>query len=96
MKIQVNYQELYQSGNYLHSQADQYEQMIERINQLMLSTSNVWQGSDNDAFIEQVEILRPQLMRMVYIIESYADVLRTCSQAYEQLQQNRLAQARNL
>lgn len=96
MKIQVNYQELYQSGNYLHSQADQYEQMIERINQLMLSTSNVWQGSDNDAFIEQVEILRPQLMRMVYIIESYADVLRTCSQAYERLQQNRLAQARNL
>ncbi len=96
MKIQVNYQELYQSGNYLHSQADQYEQLIERINQLMLSTSSVWQGSDNDAFIEQVEILRPQLMRMVYVIESYADVLKTCSQAYEQLQQNRLAQARNL
>jgi len=77
MKIQVNYQELYQSGNYLHSQADQYEQLIERINQLMLSTSSVWQGSDNDAFIEQVEILRPQLMRMVYVIESYADVLKT-------------------
>ncbi|EOS61110.1 WXG100 family type VII secretion target [Firmicutes bacterium M10-2] len=96
MKIQVNYQELYQSGNYLHSQADQYEQLIERINQLMLSTSSVWQGSDNDAFIEQVEILRPQLMRMVYVIESYADVWKTCSQAYEQLQQNRLAQARNL
>lgn len=96
MKITVNYEQLYQSGNALHTQAGEYEQLIERINRLMLSTSDVWQGSDNDAFIQQVEILRPQLMRMVYVIESYANVLKTCSQAYEQLQQNRLAQARNL
>ena len=96
MKITVNYEQLYQSGNALHAQAGEYEQLIERINRLMLSTSDVWQGSDNDAFIQQVEILRPQLMRMVYVIESNANVMKTCSQAYEQLQQNRLAQARNL
>lgn len=96
MKINVNYQELYQSGCYLNAQAQEYEQMIEQINRLMLSTSAIWQGSDNDAFVQQVDILRPQLMRMVYVIESYAGVLKTCSQAYEQLQQNRAAQARNL
>lgn len=96
MKIKVNHQDLYAAGNYLSSQSQQYQQLIERINEQMLSTSSVWQGSDNDAFVDHVQALKPQLMKMVYVIQSYADVLKTCSTAYEQLQQNRLAQARAL
>ncbi len=96
MNIKVNYQELHQAGQTLASQALEYESMIQRINQHMLSTSSIWSGSDNDAFIEHVQALQPELKKLVYVIQSYSDVLKTCASSYEQLQQNRLAQARNL
>lgn len=96
MQIRVNYEELNQSGQYLKQKANQYEEIILRMYTIAKQTATVWQGQDQEAFIQQMEQLQPKLKRMVEVIQAYANVLITSSNAYAQLQQNRMMQARNL
>ena len=96
MQIRVNYEELNLSGQYLKQKASQYEEIILRMYTTAKQTSNVWQGQDQAAFIQQMEQLQPKLKRMIEVIQAYSNVLITSSNAYAQLQQNRIMQARNL
>ena len=96
MQIKVNYEELNQSGQYLKLKASQYEETIMKMYTIAKQTSSIWQGQDQQAFIQQIEQLQPKLKRMIEVIQAYSNVLITSSQAYQQLQQNRMMQARNL
>ena len=96
MQIKVNYEELNQSGQYLKLKASQYEETIMKMYTISKQTSSIWQGQDQQAFIGQIEQLQPKLKRMIEVIQAYSNVLITSSQAYQQLQQNRMMQARNL
>lgn len=96
MQIKVNYEELHLSGQYLKQKAGQYDEIIMRMYTTIQETSNVWQGQDQQALISQMEQLQPKLKRMVDVIQAYSNVLITSANAYQQLQQNRMMQARNL
>ena len=96
MQINVNYDELNTSGQYLKQKAIEYEEILTRIHTTVQQTSTVWSGKDQDAFLQQMEQLQPKLRRMIDVINAYSNVLTTSAQAYQQLQQNRMMQARNL
>ncbi len=96
MQISVNYQELAQSANYLHQKSNDYQQLLNQIYARMQQMQSVWQGGDHQAFVNQLEQFRPQLQKMVPIIEEYARFLLYCANEYQRLQQDRIARARNL
>ncbi len=96
MKIQANYHEIRVTGTNLQRQNSEYEalmnQMLARMNELQ----SIWQGSDSQAFIGQLEALRPKMVQLKNAIDSYAELLLHDANAYEQLQANRTANARLL
>ena len=51
---------------------------------------------DHLAFQNQLEEFRPSLNEMYQVIQEYSNVLKQTASVYEQLQQDRVAQARLL
>lgn len=96
MKIQVNYDELKNSSMQLKQKASSYEETIIRISARVQELQSVWQGSDSAAFAAQMEAVRPQLMQMKEVTESYARLLDQAANAYQSLQANRASMARML
>ena len=96
MQITVNYQELAQGAHYLEQKSNDYQQVINQIYARMQQMQSVWKGQDHQAFIAQLEHFRPQLQKIVAIIETYAHFLLYCANEYQKLQQERIARARNL
>lgn len=66
--------------------------MLSRMNELQ----SVWQGSDSQAFITQLEALRPKMLQLKSAIDAYSTLLISDANAYQQLQENRTANARLL
>ncbi|MEY8379754.1 WXG100 family type VII secretion target [Ileibacterium valens] len=96
MRIQVDYNELRISAGLLKQKASNYEQAITRISAAVNDLSGVWQGSDSAALIAQMEAVRPMLMQMREVTESYSRMLEQSAAAYQNLQENRAACARQL
>ena len=57
---------------------------------------SIWQGVDHLAIQNQLEEFRPSLNEMYQVIQEYSNVLKQTASVYEQLQQDRVAQARLL
>lgn len=96
MQIKVNYDEVYQGSLNLKQKAAQYEDTIQNIYARMYEMQGIWQGSDNQAFIQQLENFKPQLKRMTQIIEEYANYLAKSATSYKEIQNDRIAKARCL
>lgn len=96
MQIKVNYEEVYQGSLTLKQKATQYDEVIQRIYMRMHELQGVWQGSDNQVFIDKLEQFKPQLNRMTQIIEQYANYLQKSANTYQSIQQDRIMKARNL
>lgn len=96
MNINVNYDEVRAGSQFLKQKSADYDGTIQSIYARMHEMSAIWQGSDNQAFISQLESFQPQLNRMTEIINEYASYLQKSADAYEQMQQDRIQQARNL
>lgn len=96
MRIQVNYEEVLQASNVLNQKGNQYEEIVNRIYSRMHEMQAIWQGSDNQAFISQLESFQPKLKEVKTVIDSYAAFLNASARQYQQLQQDRIQQARRL
>lgn len=96
MRITVNYEELAQGAGYLHQQSEEYHQMVHQIYSRMQQMQGIWQGSDHQAFISQLEQFRPQLEKLRDVIEAYSQYLFKSASLYQQVQQDRIAKARSL
>lgn len=96
MRIQANYHEIRNAGRNLQRQAAQYEVLYTTIMSRMKSLQSAWQGSDFQAFAQQIEALKPKMVQLKRAIDLYADLLLQDAAAYEQLQRNRAASARRL
>lgn len=96
MKIHANYTEISRTGQTVKQRASEYEsqmtQMIARMNELR----PVWQGSDAQAFVTQLEGLRPKMMELKAAMDAYGQLLIRDAEAYKSLQANRAANARKL
>ena len=82
MKISVDYSEVY----------DRIQNLYKKVEQMQ----SIWQGVDHLAFQNQLEEFRPSLNEMYQVIQEYSNVLKQTASVYEQLQQDRVAQARLL
>lgn len=96
MRIQVNTEEVFQTSVFLKNQANEYEQMIRKIQSTIHETSSIWQGKDNEALIQKMDSFQPQLLRIKSVMEQYAAYLNACAIQYNQLQQERMMAARRL
>lgn len=96
MRIQANFIEIRNTGNLIQRQASEYEgfmnQMLNRMNELQ----SAWQGSDSQAFLTQLEALRPKMLQLKNAIDLYGSSLLHSANAYEQLQADRTASAKLL
>lgn len=96
MKINVCMEELSQSASYLKSKASEYDAIVQKIYTTMHQLETIWEGKDNQAFIQQLDSFRPQLNRMREVVEQYGNYLQSCANQYEQLQNERTMAASRL
>lgn len=96
MRIQVEYQDLYMAGNRLQTLSQEYSSLLNQIVMTMQQLQAGWMGNDSQAFLSQLEGLRPQLMMLQEAIQTYGQQLSASANAYEQLQMQRAANARLL
>ena len=96
MQIKVDYEQLFQEAADLKMNAQQYEEVIQRIDARMYEMQGIWQGEDNQAFIQQLENFRPQLKNMGNLIESYASYLNHSASCYQRIVQDRIQKAKQL
>ena len=96
MQIKTNYEQIYQTSNVLKEKASAYGQCIDQIQVKMQDLQSSWQGEDHRVFLEQVSKFQPELKKLQRLIETYAQVLYKSALMYEQLQLDRIQQARRL
>lgn len=96
MKISVDYSEVYQASVYVKNKAEDYNDLILNLYKKVEQMQSIWQGVDHLAFQNQLEEFRPDLNEMFQIILEYSNVLKQTASVYEQLQQDRVAQAKLL
>ncbi len=96
MRIRADYNEIERTGNAVKSRSAEYEsqmnQMVARMNELQ----SVWQGTDAQAFVTQLNGLRPKMMQLKDAMDKYGELLVRDAAAYKSLQANRAASARSL
>ena len=86
MKISVDYSEVYQASVYVKNKADSYNDLIQNLYKKVEQMQSIW----------QLEEFIPSLNEMYQVIQEYSNVLKQTASVYEQLQQDRVAQARLL
>lgn len=96
MKIQVDYSEVYQASIYVKKKAEDYYDLIQNLYKRVEQMQSIWQGADHLTFQNQLETFRPSLNEMHEVILEYSQVLKNTAAIYEQLQQDRVAQAKLL
>ena len=96
MQIRVDYEQVHQSAFMIKQKSAQYDETIQKIYSRMYQMQSVWQGRDNQAFIDKLEQFKPQLNRMTEIIEQYALYLQKSADNYQALLQDRIMKAKNL
>lgn len=96
MKIQVDYSEVYQASVYVKKKAEDYYDLIQNLYKRVEQMQSIWQGADHLAFQNQLETFRSSLNEMHEVILEYSQVLKNTAAIYEQLQQDRVAQAKLL
>ena len=58
--------------------------------------ASIWQGEDHLMFVSKFDELYPKLNQMTQVLEEYASLLQKSASMYQQIQQDRIAQARML
>ena len=96
MKISVDYSEVYQASIYVKNKAEDYHDLIQNLYKKVEQMQSVWQGVDHLAFQSQLEEFQPSLNEMYQVILEYSSVLKDTASVYEQLQQDRVAMAKQL
>ncbi len=96
MKISVDCNEVYQGSVYLKQKGNDYGDLIKNLYDRIEQMQSVWKGVDHQQYQSQLEQFRPELMNLQEIILEYAKCLKQTANIYEQLQQDRVAQAKNL
>lgn len=96
MKISVNYDELWQQSVLLKNRKEEYQGIIETMNSLIHEMFSIWQGDDQLTFVSKFDELYPRLHQLTQLMEEYANVLQKSALMYQQLQEQRIAQARLL
>lgn len=96
MRIQVDGMQVHEASVFVKMKANDYYDLIQGLYGQVEKMQSIWQGVDHLAFQNQLEEFRPHLNQMHQVILEYANALQETASIYEQLQQDRVQQARKL
>ncbi|PJI09599.1 MULTISPECIES: WXG100 family type VII secretion target [Clostridium] len=83
------------SGN-MDTEIAQYEKNYNQLYSEVEAMKSAWQGSDNQAYVTQIEGFREAFKAMVSVMKEYSDFLKSSSTYYSQAQEETMNAARRL
>lgn len=84
------------SASSIETLNDQYREAYQRLYQNVDMLSTAWQGSDNTAFINQINGYKEDFMRISLLLSQYSEFLQSSAHAYRQTQIELAQQATRL
>ena len=96
VSIQVDPMQLERAAMHIEQMYQLYEKEYRMLFQGVEQLASSWKGKDNQAFASQIRGFEKDFMMMRDIMKEYADFLRRASRAYQQVQNERMMQARRL
>lgn len=84
------------SASSIESLNDQYKGAYERLYQSVEMLSSAWQGSDNTAFVNQINGYKEDFQRISLLLNQYSEFLQSSAHAYRQTQMELAQQAARL
>lgn len=96
IKIIVEPSQLDVSAQRIEEQCTQYERTYHQLYQCIDALQSGWQGSDNLAYVNQIQGFRKDFQQMNTLMRQYAQFLRQSAKSYRNVQEDRVAKARTL
>ncbi len=89
-KIIVATEELKSAAQKVDDMAQSYNESYTELYSIInsLSETGIWQGEDNQAYVQQIEQFRNDFEAMEQLMRSYADFLRKAAEGYKTIQNN--------
>lgn len=96
IKINVDPAQLEQSAAQMEEQCSNYEKTYRQVYQSVDAMQTGWQGSDNLAYVNQIQGFQSDFQQMMTLMHQYVEFLRQSAKAYRSTQEDRIAKARSL
>lgn len=96
IKISVEPQALEHSATRIDELCMEYERTYREMYQSIDAMRANWQGSDNLAYVNQIQGFQDDFNQMVRLLKQYTEFLRQSAKAYRNTQEDRIAKARML
>ena len=84
------------SASIMESYNNQYQETFMRLYQTIETLSASWQGSDNTAFVNQIQGYHDDFSKMSLLMSQYSEFLRSSARAYRQTQNELTSEAARL
>ena len=95
-RLQVTPQHLIAAANELQQLAQQYQQRADSLVQTAQGTAQHWNGTDNQAFIQQIQQYQNEFNEMHVALMAYATHLQTSAGSYNTAESAMTDQANQL
>jgi uncharacterized protein YukE len=96
VKIIVDTEKLNPADEQIIEKADDYKALVNKLFNRIEYMSVVWQGSDNLAYINQINGLKAQYDQIDTVIRQYANMLKSADKEYEQTLRSSYAAANSI
>lgn len=82
-KIVVNTRQLDEYGNKLYSQSETFGKITSKMDEIITSLSNGWNGTDAKTFISNATEYLNNLKTIEVALANYGQLVKDCSQKYQ-------------
>ena len=94
--IQVTPEQLESTAGRIESLAADYKTQYDQLYSETNAMASTWNGTDNVAFVNQIDGFKDDFSKMHTLMLSYADFLRKSAKAYRDTQDTVVSEARKL
>lgn len=94
--ITVDPARLQTAATAMDSQIADYERDYNKLYSEVQAMGAAWQGSDNQAYVSQIDGFQDDFKAMVTLMKDYSEFLKSASRAYSQSQSDTINAARRL
>ena len=96
MIIEVDPAKMEAAAIQIDSQASEYERQYNQLFNEVDAMGAAWQGADNIAYVTQIKGFMDDFQQMATLMKQYSEFLKSSAKAYRAVQEDRIAQAKNL
>ena len=94
--IQVTPEQLESTAGRIESLAADYKAQYDQLYSETNAMASTWSGTDNVAFVQQIDGFKDDFAKMHTLMLNYADFLRKSAKAYRDTQDTVVSEARKL